>query len=811
MLEFLRDFRYAGRSLRKTPTAACAAIFALAIGIGVNVSSFIGVNSLILHPFPFPRLDRIVTISETTPQAGSELASLAPANYLDLARSAKSFERLAAYRIEDGVLAGSAAPVPVRVCRATPAFFPVLGIRPAIGELPAPDSDTATPARVAVVSDAFWKGHLGAATEPFDPASAKQALLIDGHRYDVIGVMPDEFDFPLGTEVWLPLSLESPVANDRGRHNLGVIGLLKGGTASSAATRSAQDEASAIAARLANQYPFTNKGRSLRLVPLRDGTDAVTSRFLEILLCAASFVLILACANVANLQLARAANRRREIVVRAAMGAGQLQIARGLLAESLWIAILACPVGVALASWNLDRGRISISPYAMRIVPGLRTMHLDYRVVLYSFGLSLVAGIVCSLPAILQLLRHSKASDWGDALRERAGSTHFRIHGMRSALIVGELALSLVLLVGAGLMVDTFNRLLHVDQGFDARSVLTWHHALPAERYAEPSAQVNFYDRLLTSLSAVPGIASASLEASLGAPDQFRLEGRPEPSSGEEQPDVKAVSPHFFDTLRIPIRRGRSITEMDRPDSQRVVVLSEGLARHYWGDRDPLNQRIQLDKTSGWWTVVGIAGDVKDDWFNGTASPQAYISYAQHPSSSTRFLVRTLTAPTSVSSAMESRISELDKNLPVLEMRSYEEALAEERGGVEAAASAMSTYAIAALLLAITGVYAVISFFVAARTHDIGVRIALGATTLHVMRLTLTQTARLLVVGLAIGIPLSWGMAYAASAALYGVVQFGPASVLAFAGGLALAALLASYLPSRRAAHIDPIAALRSE
>ena len=256
------------------------------------------------------------------------------------------------------------------------------------------------------------------------------------------------------------------------------------------------------------------------------------------------------------------------------------------------------------------------------------------------------------------------------------------------------------------------------------------------------------------------------------------------------------------------MRRGRPLAGTDRPDSQHVVVLSEGIARHFWGDGDPIYQRVQLDKTSGWWTVVGIAADVKDDWFNGTASPEAYVPYTQRPSSSSRFLVR---AAAPVSSFVERRIFELDRNLPALDMKPYETVLAEERGGVEAAASAMSTYAIAALLLAITGVYAVISFFVAARTRDIGVRIALGATPLDVMKLTMKQTARLLILGLVIGIPLSWGMAHAASAALYGVVQFGPETVPSFAAALTLAALLASYLPSRRAARIDPITALRSE
>jgi putative ABC transport system permease protein len=432
VIEFLRDLRYAGRGLRKSPAAAGAAIFALALGIGVNATSFTSVNSLVFHPFPFPRLDRILTISETTPQAGSELALLAPANYLD-------FTRVAAYRLEDGVVSGSAAPVPVRVCRSTPGFFPILGVRAALGTWPSVEADTTSAAPVAIVSDAFWKSYFGAAAESFK-GSTKPTLVIDGRRYDVLGVMPDEFDFPLGTQVWLPLRLESQAEADRTGHNLGVIGLLRSGMPSSGEKSSAQAEAAAIAARLAAQYPATNKGRGLRVVAMRDGTDDVTTRFLEILLCAASFVLILACANVANLQLARTANRQREIVVRSAIGAGRLQIARGLLAEGLWIAIIACPIGLFLASWNLDRGRIFISPAAMRVVPGLRTMHLDYRVVVYSFIVSLLAGVVCSLPAIVQFLRHNKAVDWGEALRERAGGSSFRIHGMRSVLIVSELA-----------------------------------------------------------------------------------------------------------------------------------------------------------------------------------------------------------------------------------------------------------------------------------------------------------------------------------------------------------------------------------
>jgi putative ABC transport system permease protein len=322
---------------------------------------------------------------------------------------------------------------------------------------------------------------------------------------------------------------------------------------------------------------------------------------------------------------------------------------------------------------------------------------------------------------------------------------------------------------------------------------------------------VTFYDRALAGVASAPGVTTAAIELPSGPATQFRVEGRPEPRPEEERPDVTAISARYFDTMRIPVRRGRSIAESDRPTSQKAVVLSEGLARHYWGEADPIGQRVQLDKQSGWWTVVGVAADVKHDWFNGVASPEAYIPYTQHPSASSRFRVRAQADPSSIASTMQAQIAQIDKDLPVLEMRPFEALLAEERGGVEAAASAMSTYAIAALLLAVTGVYAVISFFVAARTRDIGVRIALGATPIDVVKLTLRQTMRLVCFGLAIGLPLSWGMAHAASAALFGVVQFGAGTFIVFAGALTLAALLAGFLPASRAAHIDPIAALRAE
>jgi putative ABC transport system permease protein len=800
---FFRDVRYAARVLLASRVTTAVAVLALALGIGVNASSFISIDSIVLHPLPYPHLDRIITVWGTLPKVRTEQTPVSPGDFSEIERESRVFTALAAYRDWETNLTGITTPERIEAVLVSPSFFTVLGTGAEVGRTFENEQDRPADSRMVVVSNGFWKSHLAGS-----PAAIGKPIFLNGSSYTVIGVMPDRFDFPLGNQVWAPLALEPAEQHDRDHHNLMALGLLRPGVSA----EQAASELAGIASRLERQYPRSNQGRSISVMPLRNMADRITNHFVVTLLGAAGFVLLLACANIGNLQLARATNREREIAVRAALGASRFQIARELFAEPLLLSAAACVVGLLLASWNLQYLKTTISPIALRIVPGLRTMHVDTMVVLFTIAVSFAAGVLCSVPAIAQVVHRRMRADLNDVLRGRGGaqgSTPAR-NGLRTALIVFELALALVLLVGAGLMVKTFERLLYINQGFDPKNVLEARVSLPAS-YRESAQMTSFYDRALEGFGRLHGASAAGLRSLLAPADDFAVEGQPEPRPGEPRPSARAISGHYLEALRIPVIEGRSISDADRPQSMKTVVISENLARHYWPHSSAIGHRIQLNATSGWLTVVGVTANITEDWFLNQPSALAYVSYAQFPSAQATFFVRTTGDPLQAVPAALRDIRSVDKNVAAYDVKTMEQATYEERNGIHAAARMMTTYAVIALLLAITGIYAVISYFVAARTHDIGVHMALGASRAQVLRMTMNQSFRFLAAGLAIGIPLAVLSARLMSRALFNVVQVDASTFAIFAAVLAASGLLASYLPSRRATLIDPMAALRNE
>ncbi len=803
MISFLQDLRYACRSLLHSRLTTVVAVLALALGVGVNASSFISIDSIVLHPLPYPRLDRIVTIWGTLPKARSEQTPLSPADFADLKAQSSSFAAIAAYRAWDASLTRKGIPERIESAMVTPAFFTVLGTNPQLGRTFTQEPE-AGHERVAVISEGFWKSHLAAS-----PTAIGRPIFLNGRSYTVIGVMPDRFDFPLGTEVWTPLTFDTAEQHDRDHRNVMAIGLLQPGVS----PQQASAELVSIASRLQTMYPLTDQDRSATVTPLTSMVDQVTSHFVVILLGSAGFVLLLACANIGNLQLARATNGEKEIAVRAALGASRFRIARELFAEALVISGVASVLGLLLASWNLAYMRTSIPAFALRIVPGLRTMHVDATVVLLTMGVSFLAGVLCSLPAIGQVVIRRMRADLHNSLRGRGGA-HASAPGrdaLRTGLIVFELALALVLLVGAGFMVKTFEHLLNIKQGFDPKNLLTMGVSLPAAQYRNPAQLVSFYDGVLDQFATLHGASKAGVASHLGPPDHFLIEGQPQPRPGEPRPDMRAISGHYLESMRIPIIEGRSISDADRSGSPRVVVLSENLARHYFPHSSPIGHRIQLNAGSGWLTVVGVSADVVEDWFENQPASLAYISYAQFPSSQATLFLRTTGDPMQLAAAAARDVRRVGKEVPVFDVKSMERAMYEERGGVHAAARSMATYAVIALLLAVTGIYAVISYFVAARTHDIGVHMALGASRFQVLRMTMKQSLRFIGFGLVFGVPLAVLLSRVMSSALFNVVQIDSSMFVIFAAVLAASGLLASYLPSRRATRIDPMIALRNE
>lgn len=804
LMSLVRDFRYAARVLLHSPVTTAVAVLALALGIGVNASSFISVDSMVLHPLPYPRLDRVVTLWGTLPKLRTAQDPLSAADFTDLKNQNQSFESIAAYRGWDASLTGNGTPERVQAALVSPAFFTVLGMQPELGRTFAQEQDHPSLPRVVVVSDAFWKSRLAASSNVLG-----QSISLNGANYTVIGVMPDSFDLPLMNEIWAPLTLDPAQQQDRDHHDLFALALLK----PNVSPDQARAEAAAIALRLEQQYPRTNQGRSLLVDPIRSMAERVTGRFLLLLFGAAGFVLLLACANIGNLELARATNRDREFAVRAALGASRFQIAREMLAESILISLAASVIGLLLASWNIAYGKTTIPAVAFRNVPGLRHMHVDTTVVLFTVGVSLLAGLLCSLPAIAQVIHRRMRTDLNNVLRghSSAPAVSPARNGLRTALIVFELAFALVLLVGAGLMVKTFERLLSLNQGFDPKNLLTMQIALPAADYRDATQIKSFYDRVLERFQTLHGVTASALSSRIGPAGNLYIEGQPEPRPGEPHPGIRAISAHYFEAMRIPLIEGRPIADSDRPESAPVVVITEDVARHYWPNADPIGRRMRLDSHSGWLTVVGVSGKVIDDWFMNEPAPKAYVSYAQFPSSQATLLLRSAGDPVPIANPALRDVRNVDKNVPVFDVKSMEQAMSEERSGVKAAANTMSSFALIALLLAVTGIYAVISYFVAARTHDIGVHMALGASRADVLKMTMNQSIRFIAAGLAFGIPLALLLSRLMSHVLFNVVVLDSSTFAIFAAVLVASGLLASYLPSRRATRIDPMVALRNE
>ncbi|HEY4363515.1 MAG TPA: ABC transporter permease [Bryobacteraceae bacterium] len=790
---------YAYRILRKSPLATAVTILALALGIGANIGSFIAVNAIVLHPFAYPDLDRIETVWETELKSGVDRAGIAAANFEDW-RKAKSFETLAVYDNWTVNLTGADRPEPLVGARVGSGFFQVFGMKPSQGRTFAPGEEESGDARVAVVSNALWHTRFAAAD------IAGKTISLGGQNYTVVGVMPEDFDFPLAANVWVPLTLTPAQKADRVYHSLMAVGKLKAGVKNT----EADAELRTIAAGLGREYPKTNEGWSASVTPLRSLAENVTNRFLEVLFVASLFLLLLAAANVANIQLAQAVTRRKTIVIEASLGATRFQIARSLSMQSVMLSLAGGAAAMIGVVWMNELNRVAIPAVVYQIVPGLKQIRIDSTVILFTLGLSVVTGVLCGLPAIYHLLGRRSAPALTEALgqgnRSVAGDSH---HRMRNLLVMGEMAMALLLLVGAGVMVNTFQRMLVLNVGFNPAHLLTAQISLPQQAYPGDAQITGFYDRLLGELATIPGVQSASLQMDDGAAADFKIEGHPDLLAGDPKPDIRIVGPQYLRTMELPLLAGRMLAEQDRAGSLPVIVISKSMAERYWPGTDPIGHRVRFG-LAPWLTIVGVTGDTIQ-WFTNQPEHAAYTSFQQKPILSARMLLRTAGDPALAEKAVVARVRAVDSSEPVYEIKTMERFFFEQRSGVQQAARAMEQNAGIALFLALTGIYGVIAYFVSQRTREIGIRIAVGATTSDILKLTLGEAVRVAGIGLAIGVPAAYLLMRVLSSALYNVVvvkwtTFSGVTVL-----LATAALLAAYFPARRAAKVDPVVALRNE
>ncbi len=803
MQTLIQDLRYSVRMLWKHPGFTLIAVTTLALGIGINSAIFSVVNALLVQPLPFKDLDRIVALWENVPAQGVERNETAAANYFDWNSQQTSFEHTAIYRWWSANLTGVDYPETLQGFRVTASLFDVLGVKPLHGRVFRAEEEQPGKENVVILNYGLWQRRFGG-----DPGIAGKTISINGVPRTVVGIMPPEFNFPNGGEMLAPLALTPAEAQNRISHYLLAIARLK----TDVSITQAQAELDVIMARLEQQNPNTNTGRGLGVFPLLKDTVRHYDQALLTLMCAVGFVLLIACANVANLLLARAAGRNKEMAIRAALGASRWRIVRGLFTESLVLALFGGILGVVLAFWGSDLFRSAIPAEYMNFIPGWKHIGVDLHVLIFTLTLSILTGLLFGLAPAMQ----ASKPDLNTALKESGklsgGSGKRRL---RSALVISEVALSFVLLILAGLMMKNFIRLIGADPGFNAENVMTMELTLPEAKYREDNQRVAFYRQLLEQVETLPGVESAGAvnHLPLGGSNtstSFLVEGVPEPPPGQDfDGRWRICSPHYFQALGMTLRDGRAFTDQDRAGGQPVVIVNETLARRYWPNESAVGKRIRFTgdpARNTWMPVVGVVRDVKHE-LKLEVTPEFYQPHAQAAWGEMVLVARTRGEQPSLVPAIRAEVLKLDKDQPVARLRTMEQVSRESVMIERHSMIALGIFASFALLLAAIGLYGVMSYTVTHRTSEIGIRVALGARPPDVLKLVIVQGMVLVLIGVAIGLIASLGL----TRLLFDLSSTDSWTFSACALLLAIVALLACWIPARRATQVDPMVALRSE
>jgi predicted permease len=796
----LPSLRFALRSLRRAPAFTLAAVATLALGIGANTAIFSAVNGILLNPLPYPDADRLVVVWGRHTTIGRETASLP--DFLDWRAQAHSFEALAAMTNTRFNVTGAGEPEVVTGGLATADLLRVFGVVPSVGRAFRSDEERGAAPRVAMLGEGYWRRRFGG-----EPGIVGGRILLGGVPHTVVGVVPARLGLDQPVDVWTPLATDS--TRPRRADFLTVFGRLRDGTS----RELAQQEMTTIMRRLEAQYPASNAGWGAEVVELREQMIGAIRPALLVFMGAVGLVLLVACANVASLTLARAAGRSREVTIRSALGASRARLAGELLLESVLLALLGGALGLLLALWGVEALR-SLGPDTL---PRVEEIGLDLRVLGFTLGLSLLAGLLFGLAPVWRMGRRDLQEGLTGGGRSIAGTAG--IHRTRSALVLGEVALAFVLLAAASLLLRSFDRLQRVDPGFAADRVLTARVTLPRLVYPEEERWRAFGRDLLARATAEPGVQAAALvsDAPLGdAPPylSFEIQGGETPAAGAVQDAaVFTASEGYFEALRIPLVRGRLFDATDRPGSPDVAVVNQAAALRYWKGRDPVGERITFgdpaEPDTRWATVVGVVGDVRHDRLQDQAYPQVYLPFEQSPTRSMVLTLRSAGEPTALVPAVRRALGELDPNLPLADIGTLEQRKAVALARPRVNAGVLGGFALAALVLAAVGIYGVVAYGVVQRTRELGIRMALGAGGPALLRLVLGQGMRPVLGGMALGLVGALAGGRLLRGLLFGVGSSDPATLVVVSGFLVAVALAAMYLPARRASRSDPMAALR--
>ena len=801
-MQILRqDLRYGARMLAKKPLFTIVAVITLALGIGANTAIFSVVNAVLLRALPYNNPDRLIVLSTITPSGDPDALSIPEAK--DYSNQMQSLEDLVSFQSQSVNVTGSDRPDRVRGGFVSANFFKFFNLTPIAGRTFVEGEDQQGAPKQAVVNEKMWRERLNG-----DPNLESKKLILNGEPYSVIGVVPATFKEPMDAdvEVWMPQAYFPGTSGQRDSRSLFVMGHLRQGVN----LPQAQAEAATIASQLAQAYPKENTARGAKVEYFRDLMVSGIRPMLWLLFAAVGVILLIACANLANLLLARGLARQREIAVRAALGASRWRLIRQLLTETTLISLVGGAGGLLLAHWGL---------YALLKLPQnfVRTEDatLDTRVLLFALAVSVLTGWVFGLVPALQLARPELQSFLKEGARGSGEGAKW--NRVRAAFVVAQVALSLLMLVSAGLLIRSFDKLLRVNVGFKPEQLLSLEYRLPRTKYNEPAAQWNFHRQVVERLQQIPGVQSASLVRGLpfsgnGGTTAITLPDREPPSKGME-PEVmfNTAMPNYFETIGIPFIKGRLFNNQDQVNTPSVLIINETMARKFWPNQDPLGKQVKFvqDGTTG--TVIGVVGDAKHYWLEEESRPQMYAAYSQQPGIFATVVMRTSVEPLSLAETVRQAIWKVDSDQPMWKIRTVEFLVNRSVADRKFLLALMGIFASLALLLTMIGLYGVISYLINQRTQEIGIRMALGAQAGDILRMVLKQGMTLVFAGVALGLGAAWLLTRLISRLLYQVSATDPLTFTSISLLLITVALLACYLPARRATKVDPLVALRYE